>query len=334
MVFFLIELLLLLFLLSWVLVGRFRYYALTKKWVDIPNARSSHSLPTPRGGGVVFAGLWLVIALLIWVTGIGIPIQHLVLLPGAILVVVVGFGDDCCDIQPIWRFLVHVTAAFITIYGLILYSNQSAHFSYIGLGLFGLVIVWSINLFNFMDGINGLAGIEACFIFMAGSYWLWQSGAKDLAFLAWVLTTVILGFLLWNFPTARIFMGDGGSGFLGFLIAGFALVGKFCFNIPLLLWVIIYSIFWFDTTLTLIRRFLAGDSWYKAHRSHAYQRLHQAGWSHSRIVAAISGVNILLVLISFWINIYQDMMLWGFIAVLVLLTVLYLGVEKINPMYP
>ncbi|CAH9019052.1 MraY family glycosyltransferase [Candidatus Nitrosacidococcus sp. I8] len=329
---FLIESLPLLFLLSWVLVGCFRYYAVVKKWVDIPNARSSHSLPTPRGGGIVFAGLWLAIALLIW--AMGISMQHLVLLPGAMLVVAVGFGDDCCGIQPIWRFLAHAIAAFITIYGLTLYSDPSIHFNYIWLGLFGLAIIWSINLFNFMDGINGLAGIEACFIFMVGSYWLWQSGAETLTFLSWALTAVILGFLLWNFPAARIFMGDGGSGFLGFLIAGFALIGKFCFNIPLLLWIIIYGIFCFDTTLTLIRRFLAGDNWYKAHRAHAYQRLHQAGWSHLKIVAAISSVNILLVLISSWINIHRDMMLWGFIVVLVLLTILYLRVEKINPMYP
>lgn len=307
--------------------------------MDVPNARSSHQMPTPRGGGIVFVALWLIAALLAWFRGELSFDSALLLLPGVILVAGIGYWDDLYDLSPLWRLLVHVIAALIAVYGaLIVAANHSGWeiFSRQGFGAACavFVIVWSINLFNFMDGTDGLAGMEACFVFIAGGWWLWQAGAQNYAFLAWMLVATVAGFLAWNWPPAKIFMGDGGSSFLGFLVAAFALAGQVWWDIPILLWVIVYSVFWFDATVTLLRRVLAGERWYSAHRSHAYQRLHQAGWSHHKVLLAISSVNIGLLAAAFWANENQEAMPWIFLATLLLLSMAYWGVERLRPMYP
>ncbi|ADE13883.1 glycosyl transferase family 4 [Nitrosococcus halophilus Nc 4] len=326
------------FFLSLGLVGCFRRYALGKGLMDVPNARSSHQLPTPRGGGMVFVGLWLVTVLLTWASGELSSNAALFLLPGGILVAGIGYGDDLYDLSPLWRALVHLIAAVIAVY--FLWAREANPdweiFSWQGLGVLSalVAIVWSINLFNFMDGTDGLAAMEACFVFSAGGGWLWQAGAYGYAYLAWVLVAVVAGFLVWNWPPARIFMGDGGSSFLGFLIAAFALAGHICWDIPVLLWMMVYGVFWFDATVTLLRRILAGERWYSAHRSHAYQRLHQAGWSHRKVLLAISGVNTGLVAAALWASANRETLPWVFLATLMFLGVAYVGVERLCPMYP
>ncbi|MGR6104222.1 MAG: MraY family glycosyltransferase [Candidatus Nitrosoglobus sp.] len=331
--------LLIFFFLSWNLVGHFRRYALDKGLMDIPNVRSSHQLSTPRGGGIVFVVLWLGAASLVWIGGALSSGAMFCFLPGAILVAAIGYGDDHYDLNPLWRALVHFIAALITVYFLLAMApsyNGSKIFCcrWLEVLSFVFIIVWSINLFNFMDGIDGLAGMEACFIFLIGGWWLWQAGAQNYAYLAWVLVAAVAGFLVWNCPPARIFMGDGGSGFLGFLVASYALAGQIWLDIPFLLWMILYSVFWFDATVTLLRRILAGERWYTAHRSHAYQRLHQVGWSHHKILLVISVINALLMAAALWASTYQETIPWIFLAMLVLLCMAYWKVERLQPMYP
>jgi Fuc2NAc and GlcNAc transferase len=331
--------LLIFFFLSWSLVGHFRRYALGKGLMDIPNARSSHQMSTPRGGGIVFVGLWLGVASLVWIRGELSSGAVLFFLPGAILVAAIGYGDDHYNLNPSWRALVHFIAALITVYFLLAMApsySRSEMFCchWLKVLSFVFIIVWSINLFNFMDGTDGLAGMEACFIFLIGGWWLWQAGAQNYAYLAWVLVVAVAGFLVWNWPPARIFMGDGGSGFLGFLIASFALAGQIWWDIPALLWMILYGVFWFDATVTLLRRILAGERWYTAHRSHAYQRLYQAGWSHHKILLVISVINALLIAAALWASAHRETIPGVFLATLLFLSIAYWRVERLQPMYP
>ncbi len=168
-----------------------------------------------------------------------------------------------------------------------------------------------------------------------GGFFLWQAGGAALAIPAWVLAATVAGFLLWNWPRAKIFMGDVGSSVLGFLIAVFALAGEVWFDVPMLLWVILYGVFWFDATLTLLRRMAAGERWYAAHRSHAYQRLHHGGgWSHGRILGGTIALNAVLALIALWANVHREELLWAVLVAFIALTVVYAMVERMAPMYP
>ncbi|GEM18975.1 MraY family glycosyltransferase [Nitrosococcus oceani] len=328
------------FLAALGLVGCFRRYALSKGLLDSPNARSSHQSPTPRGGGVVFVGLWLGAALLVWGRGEISSEAAFFLLPGAFLVAGIGYGDDLYDVSPLWRIVTHFIAALIAVYFLLAMDIRQYGWEIFFWPELGVVagilfaMVWSINLFNFMDGIDGLAGMEACFVFSVGGWWLWEAEAYGYAYLAWVLVAVVAGFLVWNWPSARIFMGDGGSGFLGFLIAAFTFAGHVWWDIPILLWIIVYGVFWFDATVTLLRRILAGERWYSAHCSHAYQRLYQIGWSHRKVLLAISGINMALVTVALWADANREALPWIFLVTLMFLGIIYGGIERLRPMYP
>lgn len=276
--------------------GMYRRFAIEKSILDIPNDRSSHAAPTPRGGGVVFVVVWS--ATLAVLAGMGFIEAEPVwlLLPPALLAAAVGFADDLFKLEAKTRFIFHLAAALLFLWNIGGYDGAwigpwRIHAGFAGNIFAALWIVWSINLFNFMDGIDGIASVEAITVLVTGAVFLAAAGGGGYAAAAlWAIASVG-GFLFWNRPKAKIFMGDAGSYFLGFLIAAFALVGERRFNVPLLLWVILYGAFWFDATLTLARRAAAGERWYDAHRSHAYQRLAQSGWSHGKVVLAIVLIN-------------------------------------------
>ncbi|MFZ5594709.1 MAG: MraY family glycosyltransferase [Pseudomonadota bacterium] len=332
--------LLLTFVASWFLVGRFRAYALTKGLLDNPNARSSHTLATPRGGGLVFMLLWPVAGISAILLGVWSLQQALVFLPGAALIGLIGYWDDHHDLPARWRALVHFLAAAggVAVLGgtdTLDLGMTELHLGWVASVLAVLTIVWSVNLFNFMDGTDGIAGVEAFFVFSVGGLLLWQAGGAALAAPIWALAAAVAGFLVWNWPRAKIFMGDVGSGFLGFLIAVFALAGEAWFGVPALLWVILYGVFWFDATITLLRRIAAGERWYAAHRSHAYQRLHHGGgWSHGRILWGVIALNTVLASLALWANAHREMLPWAVLTTFAVLAAAYAMVERIAPMYP
>ncbi len=332
--------LLLAFAASWFFVGRFRVYALAKGLLDNPNARSSHTLATPRGGGVVFVVLWVVTGAGSVFLGVWSLPQALAFLPGALLLAGIGYWDDRHDLPARWRALVHFGVAGGSVMALggvdtMGLGVTDLSLGWLGAGLAVFAIVWSINLFNFMDGTDGIAGVEALFVLGVGGFFLWQAGGAALAIPAWVLAATVAGFLLWNWPRAKIFMGDVGSSVLGFLVAVFALAGEVWFDVPMLLWVILYGVFWFDATLTLLRRIAAGERWYAAHRSHAYQRLHHSGgWSHGRILWGTITLNAVLALIALWANGHREELLWAMLVAVVVLAAVYAMIERRAPMYP
>lgn len=319
------------FLASGFLVGRFRLYALAQGLLDNPNARSSHTLATPRGGGLVFILLWLVagVGSVFW--EVWSLAQALAFVPGAALLAGIGYWDDRHDLPARWRALVHFVVAGGSVAAL---GVAGLPLGWLGAGFAVFAIVWSTNLFNFMDGTDGIAGVEALFVLGVGGFFLWQADAAALAIPAWVLAATVAGFLLWNWPRAKIFMGDVGSSVLGFLIAVFALAGEVWFDVPMVLWVILYGVFCFDATLTLARRVMAGERWYAAHRSHAYQRLHcPLGWSHGRILWGVIAVNSVLAGLALWAHAMPEMQ-WVVMGVaVVLLCIIYGLVERVAPMY-
>jgi Fuc2NAc and GlcNAc transferase len=289
----------LLFLIAMLWIKYFQRYAVKKNLLDHPNTRSSHTEAKPRGGGLVFASLGSLYAILLVALGL-LPIQlAITLCPSALCIAALGYLDDRLQLAARWRFSIQLLAATTTVLllGGLPYLDLtyfSIHLGLIGYLLAAFILLWSTNLFNFMDGTDGIASVEAISVLGIGGLFLWQAGGQGLALLSWGIAASVAGFLCWNWPPAKVFMGDVGSTFLGFMIAGLALLAKVYYHVPILLWFMLYAVFCVDTTLTLTRRILTGQKWYESHCSHAYQRLHQIGWSHQRILLLVLGINILL----------------------------------------
>lgn len=287
------------FALSVWMTSLMRAYALRRGVSDIPNERSLHSEPTPRGGGLAIAATFFAAtAALSWQQLIPSNLAW-ALIGGGGLVSWIGWRDDRHHVAIQWRLLVHVTAAAWTLFCLggaaILGDNNPAFaFTWLDWALAALGIVWATNLYNFMDGSDGLAGAQALCAAAAAGFLLCLNGAFGVALTAFSLAAASAGFLVWNWPRARIFMGDVGSGLLGFLFAVLALGTQQSGALPLALWLLLLAVFILDTGYTLAARILRGEKWYAAHRSHTYQRLIQAGYSHRQVLLGLIGVNVVL----------------------------------------
>jgi len=233
---------------------------------DRPNERSLHSVPQPRIGGLVMVPV--ILASVSWL----VPERASSLLLPCALVLAVSLADDLNGRPIAVRLAFHVVAALLAVG-----SPTPA-----GL-LAALAIVWSCNLYNFMDGADGLAGGMAAIGFAALAWVAAAAGHVGLATTCLVVASASLGFLAWNFPPARVFMGDAGSVPLGFLAGAVSWQGSaegaWSPAVPLL----VFAPFWIDATATLLRRVARGERFWKAHRSHFYQRLVLAGWSHRRL---------------------------------------------------
>ncbi len=295
---------------SALLTGVLRRYALAKQLIDIPNIRSSHSVPTPRGGGVAIVVVFL-LGLLSLSNILEISSGTLWALCGAgAWIALIGFLDDHGHIAARWRLLAHFIGAALGLYGLggfpsIFYTLflGSSEPLLIDLGWVGhfiglFYLVWLLNLYNFMDGIDGLASIEAISVSLGGAVLLFlshQAITHEVLILV-LLALTVLGFLFWNFPPAKIFMGDAGSGFLGIILGLLSI--KAAWIAPQFFWsmLILLGAFIVDATWTLGRRFSQGEKVYEAHRSHAYQYAARYYGSHKKISLAVMLINVLWLL--------------------------------------
>lgn len=270
--------LLIAFLLSYFLVCWLTSVKSPLKLLDRPNERSLHDRPVPKTGGLalliaMFAG-WVFL-----LPTFDVPMVFVPVLFATLLVAGISFVDDLMDISPLIRITFHAFAAVVLIY-----SGFSIHDSLPGQLFTFISIIWMLNLYNFMDGMDGFAGGMSLsgfgFIGLSG----FIQGDYFFALLAWTVAAASAGFLLKNFPPAKIFMGDVGSATLGFLVTAFSLWGirSELFNLwfPLL----VFSPFILDATITLIRRALKGEKVWQAHCGHYYQRLALAGWGHKKTV--------------------------------------------------
>ena len=286
---------------SYILTGLIRTYAINKNLLDIPNARSSHTLPTPRGGGVAIVLIVLTGSLLCWSIDL-LPSNTLWSVLGAGgLVAVVGWLDDHGHLAARFRLIVHFVAAvwaLVWLDGLplIVFFDVTIDLGWFGNALATIYLVWLLNLYNFMDGIDGIAGIEAVTVCLGGVllYILSSINTQDWL-LPGLLAASTLGFLMWNFPKAMIFMGDAGSGFVGIMLGIFSF--QAAWTAPELFWgwVILLGVFVVDATVTLVQRVLRGERFYEAHRSHAYQHAARR-WGHFRVTVSVAILNVLWLL--------------------------------------
>lgn len=283
------------------LTGLLRRYALARSLMDIPNARSSHSVPTPRGGGVaIVLSFLLALPLLAWWQGAAwAPVVALV--GAGAWVAMVGFLDDHGHIAARWRLLSHFGAAIWALAWLgglppLQLLGMSVDLAWVGHGLAAVYLVWVLNLYNFMDGIDGIAGVEAVTVCMGGALLYVLLGHAELALLPLLLAMASAGFLVWNFPPAKIFMGDAGSGFLGLVLGILSLQAAWVAPQLLWSWLILLAVFIVDATWTLMRRLLRGDKVYEAHRSHAYQYASRRAGRHLPVTVAVLGLNLLWLL--------------------------------------
>ncbi|MDQ7989781.1 MAG: glycosyltransferase family 4 protein [Candidatus Dactylopiibacterium sp.] len=295
----------LLILLAATLVAAFagtlalRRYALTHRILDTPNARSSHTVPTPRGGGVAIVLAYL-LALAGWHVCAGVAgglFWSLVL--GGGLIAGVGFLDDRRGLSAGVRFGCHLLAAAGAVGALggwPVLDLGFARFAWggLGAGVGVLALAWAINLYNFMDGIDGLAAGEAVFVAAAGGAVLWLTGADGMPL--WLLAAASAGFLLLNWPPARIFMGDAGSGFLGFALGVHALHATVGGRTAIWPWAILLAVFIVDASLTLLRRALRGIRVTDAHRTHAYQWASRRFKAHRPVTLAVLAMNVAVLL--------------------------------------
>ena len=324
-------------ILSWLLASRVRLYALDRL-LDIPNERSSHSSPTPRGGGLAIAVTTLggIVLAAMW-RWIGWDLA-IALSGGGAMIALVGWIDDHRDLPALTRFAVQFISAGWAIFWLGGLKSLSIGFTVVHLGIVGTVlgivgIVWAINLYNFVDGIDGLAAGEAISTGVIGGLLLLKTGNDGLAMVAFLIAAANAGFLPLNWAPAKLFMGDVGSGLLGYLFAVLAVASENVSAVPLLIWVLLLGAFVFDATVTLCRRIAHGERWYHAHHSHAYQRMVQAGKSHATVSSMILAINVILAALAIVAWLWPTLFLVSMGAGAILLSIIYISVERIRPMH-
>lgn len=297
-----------------------RRFALASGVVDRPGPRRSHVGTVPRGGGLAIA-LAALPAVLIGSTS---STTAWVFVLGGVLVVTLGWIDDRRPQPASLRLVVQAVVAFAAVAALgpvdsIVVAGTEIHGVWIWSALAVIAMVWLMNLFNFMDGSDGLAATQSVSSGTLFAFAFALGGEPALALMAAVLAAAAAGFLVWNWPGARIFLGDSGSLLLGWGAGVLALAGTLSGSIGVGLAFIIVSPFVVDATLTLGWRVLRGERWYTPHRDHAYQYLIRSGWDHRRVLLAWIGLNGLVVapaaLLVTW-NTALDLAVSALVAVL------------------
>jgi UDP-N-acetylmuramyl pentapeptide phosphotransferase/UDP-N-acetylglucosamine-1-phosphate transferase len=315
-------------LCSFILTYLIRLFALKKKIVSIPNERSLHFIPTPIGGGLAIVITWYIGISVLFLSDIIDRSLYFALLSG-ILLTVVSLIDDLIGLKPLFRlFIQFLTAivAFTFLGGLrqIIIPGIDLKFIYILYPLAIIGMVWFINLFNFMDGIDGIASSEAITISLV--LYLLCGNSINL-----ILIACISGFLFWNWPKAKIFMGDVGSTQLGFILIVLGIYFHNSLKFSILNWIMLSSPFWFDATLTLYRRWRNGEKLSEAHKKHIYQRLVQSGYSHLKVNLFLLVINIFIVVM---ILIYREVKFLQIPLFILTLIFFYLLTKQVDRKVP
>ena len=311
------------FVFSVILTYGIRILALRKSLLAHVNERSSHAIPTPHGGGIAIALTWFC-GLIYLFTCNKIDASLFYALMCGTLLSLVSYLDDVYELSPRLRLIVQALVSSAGLYalgglfvidvGFYTIENQviTNGFAFIG-------IMWCINLYNFLDGIDGYAGSEALFLALAG--WLLFGGDQFL-----VLSASVAGFLVWNWHRAKIFMGDVGSTLLGYTVAIFALYYQNN-GYSIFIWIILFGLFWFDATLTLYRRYKNDEKLSQAHRKHAYQRAVQSGLRHDSVV--LLGLVVNMILLAFGYGALKNPQ-WLFVWLGVTIILLYILMKIVD----
>ncbi|MDQ3799105.1 MAG: glycosyltransferase family 4 protein [Acidobacteriota bacterium] len=302
------------FLLTYLGVRAFRRWTLRREILDVPNERSSHSVPTPRGGGLVI----VLVCLVFYSIYAGLFARNFSAgyFAGAVLIAVVSWFDDLKSVSSALRFLVHAIGAALAISSLGFWREiylpfaGETNFGSLGIIITFFWIIWLTNAYNFMDGIDGIAGTQGL---TAGIGWLLIGVFFNLeitGLLGGVLAFSNLGFLIHNWQPARIFMGDVGSAFQGYTFAVLPLlaaaemrVGQPSRTMLAAAAVFLVWLFVFDTLYTFFRRLLRGEKFWLAHRSHLYQRLVISGYRHAFVTLLYGILSVIIAAaVLFWLR--------------------------------
>ena len=284
------------FAVAWTATGWYLRYALRGDILDVPNPRSSHRRPTPTGGGLgIIAGTLLALAVVWRFADIGA--DWLLAMWLSLMLGLLGFVDDRVQLGVGLRLVCQACAALAVVTFSMMQHNEATGGSSLGLVLLALgavvYLVWMTNLFNFMDGIDGLASTQAIFIAAGGAWLTSRAGASPGSILLLVgIAAAVSGFLYHNWPPARIFMGDTGSLFLGFLLAACSLQSAARGELALPVWLILWAPFVCDASTTLVFRMLRRQALHTAHREHAYQHLARRCGSHRGVTLLLLALNV------------------------------------------
>jgi Fuc2NAc and GlcNAc transferase len=323
-------------LLSLALTPAVRGYALRNDVLDRPNDRSSHRVATPRGGGLaILVAVLITIGMAMANGSVSLRLGG-TLAGGMAALGIIGWLDDTRSLPARYRLVAHFGIAIVAMVLLGGLPSVRLGDHTISLGAFGRVvgaigIVWSINLFNFMDGIDGIAGAEATLVLGIGSALSFWSGDVVLGVLAAIIAAASAGFLVWNWPPAKIFMGDVGSGSIGYALAVVAVASENRGAVPIIAFAMLGGVFIVDATVTLIRRFRRGHQLSEAHRDHAYQRLTRAWGRHAPVTIATAVLTGLLGALATVGTMHPKLMLASIGGAAVLLTGAMIAVDRRAP---
>ncbi len=317
------------FLGSWILVYVVKELAIKFDVVDKPSDRKVHASATPRGGGLAVVIIWYIGITLLYYLGEIDNELYYALMAGFVLAVV-SLIDDIFEVRPLYRLLVQflvVIGAFYLLGGIrkpITFGIDVLSTPVITYPLAIVGMVWFINLFNFMDGADGIASIQAIIVALTLH---WFTGNLELL----ILAASVLGFLYWNWPKAKIFMGDVGSTQFGFILVVLGLHYHNTLNFSIFNWIMLTSPFWFDATLTLYRRWRNGENLSTTHNKFVFKRYVLAGHSHEQLDFVLILINIVIILL---ISLYRE---WDFLKIpiyILTLIFLYMLVRYVDKIFP
>jgi len=293
------------FLLSFALTKLTKLYAIKRGVVDVPNHRSAHVIPTPRGGGVGFVLSILLVLPFVEHAGFLTPNGSTALVSAGVFIASLGFLDDHNHVSSLIRLGAHFLAGALailwvggmpelSIFGVVLHKSLL-------LDLLGLVyLVWLTNLYNFMDGINGLASVEAFSVCLGITAIYSDLSEPGLMIIPMVLSAGVLGFLCWNFPKAKIFMGDAGSGFIGFIFAVLSIQASLVNPLFFWSWVILLGVFITDATQTLLFRAFRLEKIYQAHDMHGFRHAYERFGRAEPVTIGVLFINVLWLFPMAW----------------------------------
>ena len=290
--------------LSLLMTKAIKKYAIHKEIIDHPNQRSSHDTPTPRGGGLAIVISFFIGLFYLYFTD-ALTQKLFFALLCSIPLIIISFLDDLYTLSSKLRFLVQVISVLSALY----FIGSESIFLNI---FFAFGMLWLINLYNFLDGIDGYAASEALFVSFA-AFIIFQNE------LFLVLLFAVLGFLFFNWQRASIFMGDVGSTFLGFVFGVFAVYYMQSVN-DFAIWLILLAVFWFDATFTLLKRFFNSEKLTVAHKKHLFQRAVQSGLSHQRVTLYALLINMMA---FFVLLLFKDSQLLYFVLAIYLIMLSY-----------
>ncbi len=303
---------LILFASTFILTLIMRYIAVRRKVFDIPNIRSLHSEPVPLGGGLAIAIVWFSFLIFMFYRN-NIPSDLFYAMASGIIVCIVSFIDDLKNLSPRIRLLAQLVSAIAALYFLGGLNKLDLGFMIVALPVWSniiiaLVFIWFINLFNFSDGMDGYLGTGGVFLFVSMSFFTGDMLAMSFA-------CIILGFLILNWPKAKIFSGDTGSTLIGFTFMVFTIRYQNEGSLSLVIPIVLSGLFWTDATITLIRRIQNRERLSEPHKKFAFQRLYQAGYTPTRILFISIGLNLLLFIIVWFFTAHAYKWLLGALIV-------------------